>query len=216
MTYSLEEYNCPLCKLAKGTLFHQEKRNYYRCPNCEFVFVPQHQFLSSSEEKAVYDQHENSPDDQRYREFLSRLMIPMQELLPPNSNGLDFGSGPGPTLSVMFEELGHQMEIYDPFYAPENNYSAKHYDFISTSEVVEHLHEPREELDRLWACLNPNGILGIMTKRVVPESFATWHYIRDPTHVSFFSLNTFQWLAKHWQAELMVPGSDVVIFRKNV
>lgn len=214
MTYSLEEYGCPFCKLAKGRLFHQDKRDYFRCPLCEFVFVPQHQFLSQSEEKAVYDQHENSPDDQRYRKFLDRLMSPMSEHLNPNSYGLDFGSGPGPTLSVMFKEAGHQMDIYDPYYAPDNVFLTKRYNFISTSEVVEHLHQPREELDRIWNCLKPNGILGIMTKRVISESFSTWHYIRDPTHVSFFSLKTFEWLAKHWQAELIVSDKDVVIFRK--
>jgi len=51
----------------------------------------------------------NSPDDPRYRAFLSRLFIPLNERIAPESCGLDFGSGPGPTLSVMFEEQGHTM-----------------------------------------------------------------------------------------------------------
>lgn len=170
--------------------------------------------MNRSDERAVYDQHENSPDDQRYREFLNRLMTPMAEMLAPGSFGLDFGSGPGPTLSVMFEERGHRTEIYDPFYAPGLDFETRQYDFISASEVVEHLHFPRKELERLWGCLRPAGILGVMTKRVIKESFASWHYIQDPTHVSFFSLKTFQWLAEHWNAELTVPGNDVVIFQK--
>ncbi|GIS59730.1 MAG: hypothetical protein CM1200mP2_19550 [Planctomycetaceae bacterium] len=36
---------------------------------------------------------------------------------------------------------------------------------------------PGEELDRLWGCLSPGGVLGIMTKRVLDhEAFSRWHY----------------------------------------
>lgn len=115
----------------------------------------------------------------------------------------------------MLEEAGHQVAVYDPFYAPDASVFADTYAFITASEVVEHLHEPRQELERLWRCLEPNGWLGIMTKRVRDKAaFAQWHYKNDPTHVCFFSEGTFQWLAQHWQADLMVIGNDVVLFQK--
>jgi hypothetical protein len=175
-----------------------------------------HQFLSSKEEKSVYDLHENSADDPGYRRFLSRLFDPLSQRLASNSYGLDFGSGPGPTLSVMFEEAGHSMDIYDPFYAPEIKLLQQQYDFIVASEVVEHLHHPRQELDRLWSCLKPNGMLGIMTKRVInQEAFSRWHYKSDPTHVCFFSTETFRWLADLWHATLIIPEKDVVLFAKT-
>jgi hypothetical protein len=108
-----------------------------------------YQVLSPKEEKSVYDLHDNSLDDPGYRRFLARLFRPLSQRLAPNSSGLDFGSGPGPTLSVMFEEAGHSIEIYDPFFAPETMLLHRQYDFIVASEVVEHLHYPRRELDRL-------------------------------------------------------------------
>ncbi|MEJ1336149.1 MAG: class I SAM-dependent methyltransferase [Candidatus Sedimenticola sp. (ex Thyasira tokunagai)] len=173
--------------------------------------------MPPQEEKAVYDLHENSAFDSGYRRFLNRLFIPLSQCLVPHSNGLDFGSGPEPTLSLMFEEVGHSMEIYDPFYAPEIKPLQLNYDFITATEVVEHLHHPRRELDRLWSRLKPNGLLGIMTKRVINrESFSSWHYKNDPTHVCFFSLETFQWYAEHWRAELTVPEKDVVLFKKVI
>jgi hypothetical protein len=172
-----------------------------------------YQFLTLKEEKAVYDLHQNAVDDPRYRRFLGRLFVPLSQRLAPNSCGLDFGSGPEPTLSVMFKEAGYSMEIYDPFYAPEIKPLQSQYDFITASEVVEHLHHPRRELDRLWSCLKPNGLLGIMTKRVIDqEAFSRWHYKNDPTHVCFFSIETFRWLANHWCATLTVPENDVVLF----
>jgi len=180
------------------------------------VFVPPEQFISSEKEKAVYDQHENSADDPGYRHFLKRLFKPMLEQIPGNSYGLDFGSGPGPTLSIMFAEKGCHMKNYDYFYAPESKYLQQTYDFITATEVVEHLHHPRKELDRLWSCLKPEGSLGIMTKRVIDQAaFAHWHYKNDPTHICFFSLETFQWLAGYWNATLLIPEKDVVIFVKD-
>ena len=207
---------CSLCEAADGNAFYQDGREYLRCPICDLVFVPPHYFLSSREEKSVYDKHENASNDPRYRVFLNRLFLPLSQCLPSNSHGLDFGSGPGPTLSLMFEEAGHSMKIYDPFYAPENKPAQEEYDFISVSEVLEHLHHPRRELEQLWSCLKPNGTLGIMTKRVVKQkSFSQWHYINDPTHVCFYSIDTFKWLAMHWQATLTFPDTDVVLLRKS-
>ena len=179
------------------------------------VFVPPEQFLSAERERAVYDRHENSPNDEGYRQFLSRMFEPLAERLATGSRGLDFGSGPGPTLSIMFEEAGHTMAIYDPFYAPDPAPLDKQYDFITATEVVEHLHHPRRELDRLWSCLEPGGLLGIMTKRVIDrDAFSRWHYKNDPTHACFFSTETFEWLAGYWQAELTIVGDDVVLFGK--
>ena len=207
---------CPLCRASQGRPFYRDSREYFRCPVCTLVFVLPCQFLSSKEEKSVYDLHYNSADDPGYRRFLARLFGPLSQRLAPNSCGLDFGSGPGPTLSVMFEEAGHSMEIYDPFFAPETIALQRKYDFIVASEVVEHLHDPRRELDRLWSCLKPNGLLGIMTKRVIDrDAFSRWHYKNDPTHVCFFSTATFQWLADHWRSTLTFPDKDVVLFTKT-
>ena len=207
---------CPLCRKSEGRPYYQDSREYFHCPACTLVFVLPCQFLSRKEEKSVYDLHENSTDDPGYRHFLARLFGTLSQRLAPNSCGLDFGSGPGPTLSAMFEEAGHSMEIYDPFFAPEIKVFQQQYDFIVASEVVEHLHYPRQELDRLWSCLKPQGSLGIMTKRVIDrEAFSRWHYKNDPTHVCFFSTETFRWLANHWSSILTVPEKDVVLFFKT-
>ncbi|MBS9404535.1 class I SAM-dependent methyltransferase [Halomonas sp. TRM85114] len=209
---------CPLCT-SRQTLFyhHDTRRDYQQCQRCEMVFVPKAQRLSREAEKAVYDRHDNAPGDAGYRRFLSRLFDPLQPHLAPGARGLDFGAGPGPTLSVMFEEAGHPMAIYDPFYAPATFPLEHCYNFITASEVVEHLFEPGREFERLAGMLLPGGWLAVMTKRVTSkEAFARWHYIRDPTHVSFFSEATFVWLAKHLQLSLTLPTDDVALLHKPV
>jgi len=179
------------------------------------VSVPRQFHLSSEAEKEVYDQHQNSPEDMGYREFLAKLVKPLLARLPNNSCGLDFGSGPGPTLSVMLEDQGHSMNVYDLYYARDEAILGQFYDFITSTEVVEHLANPKLELERLWSLIEPGGYLGLMTKLVIDQkSFSSWHYKNDPTHISFFSKATFNYLARQWGAKVEFFGNDVIIFQK--
>lgn len=210
---------CPLCQNKQGSsYFHcDRKRQYYRCRSCNLIHVCPSEYLSREEERTEYDKHENTPDDPGYRSFLDRLFKPLNARLNPASHGLDFGCGPGPTLSVMFEEAGHTMDLYDSLYFPEETALKTEYDFITASEVVEHLHDPAKELNRLWSILKPGGWLGIMTKLALDrDAFSNWHYKNDLTHVCFFSRETMEWLAKKWDAEYLQVGADVSLFRKLV
>ena len=190
-------------------------RDYFLCNGCSLIFVPPGQLLSSEEELSRYELHENDPDDPGYRKFLGRMFKPLILKLPENSYGLDFGSGPGPTLNLMFEEAGHTMRIYDPFFAKNPSVFDDQYDFITTTETAEHLHDPLMELGRLWNCLKQGGLLGVMTNRwTTVEKFKDWHYKNDDTHVIFFHEDTFRWLQKRWNAKLEIYERDVVIFEK--
>ncbi|RUR39160.1 class I SAM-dependent methyltransferase [Vreelandella populi] len=208
---------CPLCDATTVTHYHQDRRrDYYQCATCLLVFVPPEQHLNARDEKAEYDRHQNSPYDTGYRHFLGRLFTPLLAKLPAGANGLDFGAGPGPTLSLMFEEAGHPMAIYDVFYAPDTQVLTQPYAFITATEVLEHLAQPGKVLDQLLGLLLPGGYLGLMTKRVTtPAAFACWHYINDPTHVCFFSEATFRWWAEKHQLAVEFPGNDTVILRKH-
>lgn len=214
MTDSL---TCPLCAAAHCTHYHRDaRRDYLLCPRCALIFVPPAFHLEPEEERAVYDQHQNSPEDAGYRRFLSRLFTPLVGELEPGARGLDFGSGPGPTLSVMFEEAGHPMAIYDPYYAPDTAVLRGQYDFITATEVVEHLAAPGRELARLVALLRPGGWLGLMTKRPTGHAaFGDWHYILDPTHIGFYSEATLSWFASAHGLAVRFPAADVALLQKG-
>ena len=207
---------CPLCNSNQEESFYVGSyREYLKCSNCDFVFVPKIYHLSEKDEKARYDTHNNDPEDDRYRKFLSQLLNPLQEKISKGASGLDFGSGPGPTLSLMLEDFGHSVVLYDKFYAKNDVVFEKQYDFITASEVVEHLRQPMVELNRLMGLLKSNGILAIMTQILTPQvDFSQWYYKNDPSHIGFFSEKALNYLAKKWQSELYVISERVVIFKK--
>ncbi len=208
---------CPLCLGSRVSFFSKDKnRDYYRCSDCKLVFVLSKDFLSAKDEKKKYDHHQNSIENSGYCQFLDRLLIPMQSYLKSGAKGLDFGSGPGPTLSILMEQRGYDISIYDHFYANNPEVFEQKYDFITSTEVVEHLHDLRNELDRLWQHIKVDGVLGVMSA-FIPENqpFNRWYYIRDLTHVRFFSRESFRWLAQNWGVEVVFPQDGVAIFLKR-
>jgi len=217
MPSTSDENVCPLCAGTACKKYYQDKnRNYVQCSECGLVFVPQRFHLSKEEEKAIYDLHENDPQDGGYQKFLSRLTEPLVQRLPPNQHGLDFGCGPGPTLSIMLQRAGHRVDLYDPFYHNDLLVFSRTYDFICATEVVEHLREPSEAFAALFAMLKPGGWLGLMTKMVIDQkAFSRWHYIRDATHICFYSRHTFATIAQRFSAELQFVADDVILLHKK-
>lgn len=212
------ETHCPFCNGNEAAPFDSDKRRIYlRCSECALVFVPPAYYLSLEQERAEYDLHENAVGDTGYRKFLSRLSAPLISRLPLGSQGLDFGCGPAPALAAILEEAGHPMSLYDPYYYPNSAVLSRTYDFVCATEVVEHLHDPAKELERLWRLLRPGGWLGVMTKLAQGHAaFAKWHYKNDPTHVCFFSVETWHWWAQRRGAQLEIVGADVILLRSAV
>jgi hypothetical protein len=270
------------------SFFHQDKqRKYFQCTDaqrCRLIFADPASHLTPEAEKKRYEQHVNAPTDNGYRAFLQKLANPLNGMLRAGSFGLDFGCGPGPTLSLILAELGgHRVALYDPYFYPDsaitntnnNNTNTEEcantitnkngtlqleqkefadsgiendkdkivmaesnkqphsvlsphvYDFVTCTEAIEHFARPMNEWTLLLSLLKPEsgeevngalgGVLGIMTKLASHDekTFANWWYKRDPTHVSFFSRETFTWLAERDALELTIIGDDVIILRKK-
>lgn len=210
--------SCTLCyQPATVDFFRCEKTlfQYKSCPECGLIFVPETQHLDARNERAVYDQHNNDPEDLRYRKHLNRLAEPIiARLASRYAKGLDFGSGPGPAMQLIFECAGHECAIYDKFYANDKTVlTNKAYDFISSSEVVEHLSNPGATFQLLFSLLGPNGILGVMTKLYSKnQDFGNWYYKNDPTHIAFYTEETMRFIAKANNKKALILGPDIILF----
>lgn len=213
---SIDVGTCPLCFSKPIRQFAIiDSNTYWRCDVCHLTFLSSESYLSPEDELARYLLHENSPEDCRYREFLSRLTDHLIPKLQPGAKGLDFGSGPGPTLSVMLEEAGFFMDIYDPYFAADTAPLEREYDFITCTETVEHFHRPATEFHRFDQMLRYGGWLGIMTEMLESDDvFANWWYHREPTHVCFYKQKTMAWIATRYSWRVEHPRKNVTLFYK--
>lgn len=209
---------CPLCGSSElGGACEAHERHYHECRECHLISLAAEHRPGPSAERAHYTTHENDPGDAGYRRFLSRLAEPLVERLPSGAEGLDYGSGPGPTLSVMLRERGFFQNLYDPYFSPDRSVLERTYDFITCTETAEHFFEPGAEFARLDGMLRPGGWLGVMTE-MIPEDrpIREWRYLRDPTHVCFYRPETMRWIAARYHWNSVFPHRNVVLFRKAV
>lgn len=205
---------CPLCQSEKPVPFHHDRRReYLLCLECDLVSVPARYFLPPEREKVRYHFHRNDLSDPNYHAYLSRLFDPLKDKLSPGAHGLDFGCGPSPGLSMLFEEAGFPCRNYDPFFANDPSVFETLYDFLACSETAEHFYRPREEFERLVRLVRHGGWIGIMTqlRDEAKQPFESWFYKNDLTHVCFFSRRTFHWMEKNFGLRAEFHSRGVVL-----
>lgn len=209
--------DCPLCGDAgrSRSISGAGDRRYYLCENCHLIFVDRRDHVPRSVAEAHYRTHENGIEHKGYVTFLERAINPLLPHLSHGMRGLDFGSGPGPTLSVLIRRLGFACDDYDPLFAPR--LFERRYDFIFATECFEHFERPVCELEILSDLLIDGGFLVVMTERWTDLSqFQNWYYARDPTHVSFFSDSTFDYVCRRFGFRaIRCDDARVRIFQRN-
>jgi SAM-dependent methyltransferase len=210
---------CPLCHETEQitALDSAMPRRYLACERCSLAYMHPDDYLSADDEKSYYATHENSIDDAGYVGFLNILLEPLLEVIEQKEekSALDYGCGPGPTLSVLLEQAGIACDNYDPFFFPLR--ATPPYDVITATECFEHFHRPAEELDKLVSWLKPGGLMALMTSRwSTSEKFMHWHYNRDPTHVIFMHEKTISYIEEMFGLSCIHKDKKrVVIFQKK-
>lgn len=210
---------CTLCSSKHVRDYFSDSRldqTYWICGDCDLVFLDPSHFLSRDEEKKRYQTHQNDSADKRYQDFLNRMVEPLKGHLKKGWVGLDYGCGPGPTVSKLLGEAGFSVVDYDPCFFNRPEVLKKHYDFVTSTEVVEHFHQPCKSWEQIFSLLKPHGLLGIMTEpRPELTEFDRWYYRRDPTHVSFYSISTLEYLAQRGRFQVKQVGRNAFLFLRD-
>lgn len=209
---------CPLCLSKSHTLEPvqgPDKREYRRCSKCKLIYTATKYQLSKAQEKKRYELHKNGIENSGYVKFLNKAIEPALSYLTSGMKGLDFGCGPSPTLSKILEQMNFTCDEYDPIFYPKEWTEA--YDFIFATECFEHFFLPAKELQQLKQLLKEDGYLIIMTERYNDISqFKNWYYAKDPTHVSFYHQQTFDFICSKYGFKLLFTGNQsVVILQKE-
>jgi hypothetical protein len=208
---------CPLCQsIRERNAVEVFRRTFYQCDLCDLFFADPSEHLSPDEEKKRYETHNNDVNDLKYQEFVRPLVEAVIDRCRGKEKGLDFGAGTGPVVAKLLGHAGFPVDLYDPFFWPDSEALQKKYDFIATSEVVEHFGNPAKEFALLSSLLESKGVLAIMTLLHSAEThFPSWYYLKDPTHICTYSFKTFSWIKEKFEFRTLEQlGPRVVVLGK--
>ncbi|MBN2655857.1 MAG: class I SAM-dependent methyltransferase [Spirochaetales bacterium] len=205
---------CLLCRNECRIISDNKGRSYHICRSCGFISLDRAFALSEKEEEERYRLHNNDAGDQGYvrwlKSFIDRAVVPFAE---KNARILDFGSGPEPVLAGLLGEMGFEVCVYDKYFSPFMPEGT--FDVITSTEVFEHLADPYETLLLLKDRLRSRGFLALKTSFIpeTDEEFLSWWYREDSTHISFFSPQSFSFLAgaSHLTLEYCDEKSIVIL-----
>jgi len=204
---------CPLCRIQfVQSSQHIQGREYYSCPECFLLFVDPRFYLPIEQEKVRYDQHTNHPTDVKYQNYIQNFLNKLIPQIKLGAKGLDFGCGPGPTISHLLNQQGFEVQDYDLHFFCDKNLLKNKYDFVTCTEVVEHFQQPQEGWAQLRDLLHSQSVLMVVTQVYDHQNLNRWHYLRDVTHVCFYSVRTMQWIAQKYSWTLNSEPDQGVFF----
>lgn len=214
---------CILCGCndtkAFAAVTNKSRKTFFRCAKCGFCFLDRTQLLGFSQEKERYLLHQNSNDNQGYVNWLGKIAdCAVREVDLNGKNVLDYGCGHTPVLpEILKGKVSHisRVDCYDLYFFPDLNFTEK-YTCIFAVEVFEHFRDVYKEAAQVFSLLETGGYIVISTGFLPEENkFASWWYIQDATHISFYSMETFKWLAETFSLKIIFSDEkNIVILQK--
>ncbi|MCT4661090.1 MAG: class I SAM-dependent methyltransferase [Tissierellales bacterium] len=213
--------SCKICKCNTLTTIYDENYdlNYYHCENCDTIFQDESKLLKSkADEKSSYDTHNNSANCEGYvnmfREFIEKSITPLNIDF---ESALDYGCGPGPVLADLMKEFIPIVKTYDRIYPFSPDFDQYKYDLITSTEVFEHFNQPLKSISHILSFLKPGGHISIITqfKPSSHDEFLNWWYRRDETHITFYSIKSFEFLCDLFDLELIYTDNKKIIVLKK-
>lgn len=182
------------------------------CGYCGFVFakvIPSYEELSEYYDDYPVKDHRSSVTIKRYNELLDKF-----ERYRSTNNILDIGCGSGYFLD---EAKKRDWNVHGTEYSPESitackgrgisicegkldasNYEADQFDVITSFEVIEHINDPNEELDKIHSVLRAKGLVYITTPNFNSISRylvgSKWPMVNYPEHLSYYTTGTLNLL----------------------
>ncbi len=211
--------NCHICnKIAVSFIDEKTNITYHHCKECAYIFKSPECHQDFAVQKERYNLHENDENDKGYQAYFKRFLDFVLPLTGQPETALDFGCGRSSLLASLLQKEGIACDYYDPIYHPDTLDDGEKYDLIVSTEVFEHLHQPRVIFSNLLERLKEGGYLALQTQFHPNEieAFKKWYYHQDPTHIVFFTTETFRVLCEKYGCEFVGEnGKNMVVVRKD-
>ena len=203
---------CHICGNSANLGFVKNSYEIYKCSSCDFLFV--NPYPSDNDIIVYYNDNYRGIDINFYPKARSRQRRAFLKSFRFwrfffKKRSLDVGCGGG-FMTNAFRRLGaeaHGMDISEnsiayarnrfpdcTFYCEDFNSMAKSdliFDFIFTTEVLEHIRGTREFMEMIVSISRPGTIVYLATPdaghKSVPVDMSSWGDICPPIHIQWFN-----------------------------
>jgi len=207
--------NCILCKGTTKKFWKSKNREFVECTNCGGIQLLSQFYISKKAEEARYLTHNNDVDDPKYQDFVKPITSRILKDFSTEHNGLDYGCGTGPVISIQLEKEGYKTVLYDPYFHRQTSVLTNKYNFIICCEVMEHFYKPQQEFRTLASLLKSGGKLYCKTSLYSEKiDFDNWYYKNDVTHVFFYTEKSLIWIKDNLDFSALEIHPNAIIFGK--
>jgi hypothetical protein len=220
--------NCRVCSsenidpFSRATILGKYEVQYFRCRYCGFTFTEEPYWLDEAYSDAIAAGDMGLVRRNVRHSEIVRSVIAM--LFDAGGKFLDYGGGYGLFVRIM-RDAGYDFYRYDKHCA---NLFARNFEaedigdgpisLVTAFEVLEHLANPVEELDKMLAFSRNLLFATELMPDTAPGPDEWWYYGLDHgQHVSFFTNRSLRILAERFSLHLCTNGRSMhLLTEKNI
>lgn len=200
-----------------GIILGKYDVDYYRCPSCGLIALPDPTWLDEAYTSAIYSGDTGLLRRSRILSTVTAALIRSERL--SRGKFLDWAGGYG-VLTRMMRDKGFEFYTVDAYaknlLAPgfDGDEFASH-DLVTAFEVMEHISNPVEELKQL-AAANDRLFFTTQLQPSVPPRPADWFYYAAESgqHITFHTVTSLGILADRLGYQLTSNGDQYHLFHR--
>lgn len=210
---------CKICNQPNQPIFNAKILNnydikYYHCQNCGFLHTEEPFWLEEAYAESI-----NVTDTGVMRRNLSlsqMVSILLYFLFKKDGKFVDFAGGYG-IFTRLMRDIGFDFFWHDPYTA---NLMARGFEYsdkdgdkielVTSFESFEHFSNPLDEIEKMLVVSKNILFSTNILPSVIPKPEDWWYYgLEHGQHISFYSKNTLEVIAKKYKLNLYTNGDTV-------
>lgn len=223
MTRVRKNLQCTVCGLE--AVFHFEQKvmgrhtaQYFHCPHCSCIFVPQPHWLPEAYEQALNVFDTGAVSRNLWLARITAAILYMH--CGPRQQYLDYAAGYGLFVRLM-RDVGFDYFWADPhasnlFARGFEHQQGTRYAAVTAFEVLEHLTDPVVDMGRLAEITDTVIVSTELWSDQPPTATEWWYYgFEHGQHVMFYSRRTLEVLAARHGYRLISDGRSLHVFTRR-